>query len=242
MKKTAMIAAVLAAMAFTAQAADVYSSNIVGYTKLTVPAGLSLSGGQFQTVGGEELDISAIVPEAGFVEGDALRFWNGSGYQTIAYFNTLYDPDTWATLGPGWGDNNQYPADRLIDLGEGFWVQCFNGGTLTISGEVGTNTVVTAPAGLSLVVNTSPAAFDIADLQVTGFVEGDALRFWNGSGYQTIAYFNTLYDPDTWANLGPGFGDNNQYPAEKTVGVGEGFWAQCFNGGTITFPDPTPAP
>ena len=131
MKKTMMIAALFAASTFAACAADVYSSNIVGYSKLTVPAGYSLSGGQFQTVGGEALSLSAVVPEAGFVPGDALRFWTGAGYEEIGFYNDDYDPADDSLIGPGYGDLDQYIVHKTVAVGGGFWVQCANGGTVT---------------------------------------------------------------------------------------------------------------
>lgn len=239
MNKSTMIAAIFAASTFSAFAADVYSSNIVGYTKVDVDPGYTISGVQFQSVGGAELDISAIVP-TGFESGGALRFWTGTTYQTIGYYPDVYDPADDSLIGPGWGDIDQYIVTRPIGLGEGFWVQSSAAATLTVSGEVGNTNQVAVLAGYTHVVNPSPVVVDIADITATGLEAGGALRFWNGTTYQTIGYYPDVYDPADDSLIGPGWGDIDQYIVHRNIAIGEGFWVQASGAATLTFPDPIP--
>ena len=58
MNKSTMIAAIFAASAFSAFAADVYSSNIVGYNKLTLNPGYNLIAPSFVNVGSKTRSAS----------------------------------------------------------------------------------------------------------------------------------------------------------------------------------------
>lgn len=249
MKKTMMIAALFAASTLAASAADVYSSNIVGYTKLSVGSGLTIIGGQFEAVGGGDLDVQSITSED-LALGDLARFWNGSSYTTIFYYGEeddggIYEDDSYeVSLGAGWGDIDQVAVDMTVSLGEGFWIKTAAASDLVVAGQVGDTNQVSVASGLTLVVNPYPQAVDIADVQGTGLALGDLARFWNGSSYTTVFYYGEdddggVYEDDTYeVSLGAGWGDIDQIAVSKNIAVGEGFWVKAGTAATLTFPDP----
>ncbi len=249
MKKTMMIAALFAASTLAASAADVYSSNIVGYTKLSLGSGLSIIGAQFEAVGGGGLDIQNITSED-LTGGDIVKFWTGSGYTTVFYYGEendggVYEDDSYEVcLGPGWGDINQIAVSLPIDTGEGFWLQAGGASDVTISGQVGSTNEVSVASGLTLVVNPYPTGIDIAEIQADGLTGGDIAKFWTGSGYSTVFYYGEendggVYEDDSYeVCLGPGWGDINQIAVSSAIAVGEGFWVQAGSAATLTFPDP----
>ena len=245
-----------------AQAAEVVSSNIVGYQKLTIPANaMTIKGVQFKTVGdnvNDQVTLQSIKPE-GFVEngGDWIMVWDpltrqytsayywGESAEGGVYTSTADDADC---LGPGWGDKEQTVIDITLDHGQGFWTQARNGGTLTISGEVsGTNSVAVPVNAMTLVTSTYPGELDIQDITPTGYVEngGDWIMIWDAENRQyTSAYYwgvsaeggiytSTADDADC---LGPGWGDKEQTVIHATLAPGEGFWTQARLGGKLTFP------
>ena len=121
-----------------ARAAEVVSSNIVGYEKITVPANkMDIVGIQFQDVGvNGVIDIQQITAEGWDGEGaDWIKIYDPdtSRYVTAYYMGEeaggVYDEDGNA-LGPGWADDNQVAVDIEIKVGQGFWVQSEAGGKL----------------------------------------------------------------------------------------------------------------
>jgi len=261
MKKT-LIAIALAAMVAPAWAAEVVSSNIVGYEKLTIPANaMTIQGVQFKTVGdavNDSVSLQSIKPE-GYVEngGDWIMVWdpNAQSYTDAYYWGEsadggVYDsPDENAEcLGPGWGDGNQTVIDIDLNHGQGFWTKARSGGTLTVSGEVSSNNSITIPVNaMTLVTSTYPGELDIQKIVPAGYVEngGDWIMIWDPVNQTYIdAYYwgesadGGVYDsPDENAEcLGPGWGDGNQTVINITLAPGQGFWTKARLGGTLTFP------
>lgn len=147
MKKSTMIAAVFAASAFSAFAVDVYSSNIVGYTKLTTGANLNLIGLCMQPVGGTgTTTINDIMSSSGLVGfdwdalegGDLMYIWNptAQGYSTIYTYAGDSVPEAITTelgydLSGKWMDGDLAPVATPIPVGGAMWIQ-----STTSSGSV----------------------------------------------------------------------------------------------------------
>ena len=138
MKKTALLAVALATCLgyVPAQAAEVVSSNIVGYTKVTVPAGVTIVGQQFVAIGGGDQNIQTITAD-GLVDGgiDFIRVWNGSGYDSYSYFSA--EDNIAGTGKAAWGDDNWEPVNVSFDPGKGMWLSAQNAGKLSFTNAIG---------------------------------------------------------------------------------------------------------
>ena len=126
-----------------AHAADVVSSNIVGYEKITLNAGWNMLGIQFVQVGqGEAMDLStfaALNPEmAGFDEdgnfATELQVWNGLGYDMFGWSGSsgtdvLDTPD----LDNKWLNGDLEESDGTVLFGHGVWIKTDAAGTITFT-------------------------------------------------------------------------------------------------------------
>ena len=114
-----------------AQAADVVSSNIVGYNKIQLSSGYNLIGTQFVQIGQQAKDIQQLAESTtlpGLDDESAfqttLRLWNGRGYDTFGWLDA---DDGTANEVPAW--NSKWLLYDMSDLaatnikvGEGFWI------------------------------------------------------------------------------------------------------------------------
>ena len=130
---------------FPAWAAEVVSSNIVGYSKLNLANGFTMVGSAFQAIGGQNSISVQEIKASGlagidwdtFEPGDTLMIWDAAqqGYLTTLYY--AGDVQTESMTGYGvtagtWFDmNNFIPATTEIPVGGAFWIVTDNGGTLT---------------------------------------------------------------------------------------------------------------
>ena len=263
-KQLVAMAALALLVALPARAAEVVSSNIVGYEKITVPVNAqNIIGIQFQNVGvNGALALQDIVPEKGengegySGEGvDWIKIYNPatSRYTTAYYWGVeaeggVYESaDAEEALGPGWGDENQNVMDVDLLAGQGVWTQAEAGGKLIVAGEVTAGNTVTVPANaMTLVANPLPMLVSLQLIVPTGYSgEGvDWIKIYNPatSRYVTAYYWGVeaeggVYESaDAEDPLGPGWGDENQTVINVDIAVGQGFWTQAEDGGTLTFP------
>ena len=133
MNKSTMIAAIFAASAFSAFAADVYSSNIVGYSKLTIHPGLNMIGAGFQIVGGTGgQDMQNIfVDEDGvnvggeaFYLADNIITWDPTAGGGIGGYTTYYKYDSGGTYPEYdniWYFDNEAEITDPLPVSQGFW-------------------------------------------------------------------------------------------------------------------------
>lgn len=135
MKKSTMIAAIFAASAFAACAADVYSSNIVGYNKITLNPGYNLVSAQFVPVGGDligdveevlnSLTLPGVDPDGDGRGYARLMTWNVNKYDIYEWAGTtLVDAWEWPETENKWMTalSQDIATDVTIGVGEGFWV------------------------------------------------------------------------------------------------------------------------
>ena len=127
-----------------AWAAEVYSANTIGYTRVAVNSGLNLLGSQFVEVGTDAAaGINDIVIASADLPGmdlDSFEFqtflmtWTGAGYTSYYLIGAgqgelLGD----ASLDGKWVDGSYQLVDVTIPAGSGFWVQTTGAGTVTFA-------------------------------------------------------------------------------------------------------------
>ena len=112
--------------------AEVVSSNIVGYKKVTLTTGYNMLSPMFTYVNGGEKAIPDIFAEDDFVaadtdgEADSIYLWEDGGY-TKTYFFSSDAGDAWSDAEDGFDE-----TDDTIPAGLGFWFYR-RGGSMTIS-------------------------------------------------------------------------------------------------------------
>ena len=137
MKKTLTLLAIMAAIG-PAWAADVVSSNVVGYNRVTLASGYSLLGSQFLLVGGQTADMSQLMSSVSLTGMDVdsgtfnseLMLWNGVGYDTYGWSGNVGDPD----YDNKWLDEGTWaPASATLEVGQGCWIKSDAQATITFS-------------------------------------------------------------------------------------------------------------
>ena len=261
MKKTALLAVALAACLgyAPARAADVVSSNIVGYQKVTLSKGWNMIGVQFVRVGGEVKNLTdCFVLDETFAGYDddykfatQMRIWNGDGYDFYGWAGTSgTDVDDDPSLDYTWTDlGAEAVTDVDLPANLGVWVNAEKSGTLIASGEVVLEDVtIDLEEGYNMVCNPFPqtvpvTSFGVLDASFAGYDDdykfATQMRIWNGDGYDFYGWAGTSGtdvddDPsldNTWTDLG----------AEATDAVipyGTAVWIKAEKAGKITFKAP----
>ena len=236
-------------------AAEVVSSNIVGYNKVTLTSGYNLIGSQFVNIGQDTQDINELFPGSNTLPGldangdfqSTLLVWSGSGYATYGWMN--------ATDGTDAGDdsyNSKWVLQDFSDFasvdmtpGMGFWIQSSGDAEATFSGEVpeGDSVDIQLAAGYNLISHPFPEAISIQAVQSDDLLGLDAngdfqstIQIWTGSGYAIYGWMNATDGTDA--------GDasyNSKWVlqdfsdiANVTIGIGKGFWIQTPAAATVT--------
>ncbi len=217
-----------------ARAADVVSSNVVGYQRLTIPAGgYALLANPFVEVGsdGETFPINDMfADDVGQSNGgmaasaaDQIQPWDSAQqkYKTY-YFSSRINK--WSSGSP------MTAATDAFDPEAGYWY--FNKGenqiTLTVSGEVAQNEVeVTLVPGYSLVCNPFPVDLPLnseyIDWKAAGANGGmaasaaDQIQPWDSAQqkYKTY-YFSSRINK--WSEGSP------MTATTASIEAGQGFW------------------
>ncbi len=264
MNKSTMIAAIFAASALAASAADVYSSNIVGYSKVDLVPGLTMVGAPFQAVGATgTINIQDVVDTTGLVGYD----WNtGTGGDTLIIWDPLtqiYATEyTWSDADPySLGVDNVWmdvgtlsPATEDLPVGSTFFISSstttnFVGSLIGEVPAAAAGQDIAFVSGLTMIANPFPYALDInADMTATGLVGydwgtgtgGDTLIIWDPA----VQIYSTEY---TWSDADPySLGVANVWmdvgtlsPANEQIPIGGAFFINSTGaGGTIDFAAP----
>ena len=222
-----------------ASAAEVTSDNVVGYSKITLPAGaMTIVGNQFQYIGNTSIDLQDIKGVSLGEEGsDYIKIWDPltRTYLTAYYWgdsmdgvfddvnNTPENYDDDEALGAGWGDVYQTALHSTIVSGQGFWMESAAGGEVMFSGEITTSNTITLPAGsMTLVCNTSPMAIELQDIKGISLGEegSDYIKIWDSA---TRTYLTAYYWGDSMDGV---FDDVNNTPEnyddDEALGAGWG--------------------
>ena len=128
-----------------AQAADVVSSNIVGYNKIQLREGYNAVGPQFVQVGGEDKDLStSFILDDSFAGYDdnykfktTMRVWNGVGYD---YYGWAGDSGTEVDDDPDldytWTDLDAEATNETIPIGGVVWIIAEKAGSITFTSPI----------------------------------------------------------------------------------------------------------
>ena len=256
MKKTALLAVALATCLgyAPARAADVVSSNIVGYQKMQLTSQFTLVAAQFNNIGAETKDVQDFIgadndlpgldADNGYAVQTELRYWNGTGYDTYGW-----DPDGDPNIPNSdhkWVDEDLAVASFDMDVGTAVWIKVPTGttGNIVLSGEVpeGDSKEIQLRAGFNLIANPFPTAIDIQKIQAGATIPGlDAengyavqteLRYWDGTGYETYGW-DSEGDPNV-PNSDHKWVDEDLVVATRTIELGKGFWIKTPVAGTVT--------
>ena len=230
--KTKTLAALALAVSLAyapAWAADVVSSNIVGYSKLNLANGFTMVGSAFLTAGGADTVSIQDIKASGlagfdwdnFEPGDTLLFWDAAQqmYPTTLYYTGDVQTETMTNMGVTageWFDMDTFaPAAIELSNGDAFWiVGSTANATVTLLGEVPTNApAVTLVSGFNMVANPYPKAAGINDIISTSglvgfdwdnFEPGDTLMIWDAAQqmYPTTLYYTGDVQTETMTNMG----------------------------------------
>lgn len=251
-KQLVAMAALALLVALPARAAEVVSSNIVGYEKINVPVNkMDIIGVQFQNIGSDGIVSLQDIKVEGFdgYGSDWIKIYDPATYSyTTATFwgedmGGVVDGDG-KNLGPGWGDENQVAIDTTLTSGQAVWTQSEAGGKVVVSGEVVADNTIEIPVNLmTIVANPLPMAVSIQEIVAEGFdgYGSDWIKIYNPDTYSYVTATYWGEDMGGVANgdgdpLGPGWGDENQVAVSVDIAVGQGFWIQSESGGKLVFP------
>ena len=260
MKKLATLAA-LAALALPVIATEVTSSNVVGYTKVSLDAGYNMIGVQFQNIGTQTAAITTLGKlDSSFAGYDdaydfptQMRVWNGVGYDYYGWAGTSgTEVDNDSTLDNTWTDLEAYAVTDTLKPGDGVWIVAEKAGTITLSGEVPSMTsgpiTYNLSAGYNIVANPYPYAvpvtsFGTLDSSFAGYDDAydfpTQMRVWNGVGYDYYGWAGTSgTEVDNDSTLDNTWTDLEAYAVDAQIGVGEAVWILAEKAGTITFQAP----
>jgi len=260
MNKTTLMAVALATCLgyVPAGAAEVVSSNIVGYQKVTLDPGYNMIGMQFVEVGSGDAKALADAATldssmAGFDDegtyATELMVWKNGNYTTFGWSGSspseyMEEP----SLDNKWLDLNlEEDSNAFLDAPDAVWIKAATAGTVTVCGQVPTNDVVTIPlsAGYNMVANPFPKTVRVADFgelsaNLAGFDDegtyATELMVWKNGNYTTFGWSGSspseyMEEPsldNKWLDL-------NLEETEDTVDFGHGVWIKAAEAGTITF-------
>ena len=246
-----LVAALAILGAQASWAADVVSSNIVGYNKIALNSGYNLLGTQFRLVGGTEGALAEVfdakelpgLDENGDFQAE-VRLWTGTGYRVYGWAGFLGDDEDSAPLNYKWLNQDYEATEISAPAGTAFWVKTTDSADVVSSGEVpeeDTKTVALS-TGLNMVANPFPESISIQTIQsddLPGLDEnGDftaELRIWTGTGYKTYGWSGFLGDDEDSAPLNYSWLNQDYEKANETIAIGTGFWIKTAEPANITF-------
>ncbi len=212
-----------------ARAAEVVSSNVVGYNKITLTPGYNMLSPMFSYIGGEVKDIVDIFEEKDVFtasdttsDADYILLWYAGKYQET-YFYSSDAGNKWSSDQDGFDETTDPLPENL-----GFWL--YNRGqqmTVTLAGEVPTNGVeVAITPGYNMIANPFAGKLPIKSIvPKTGeFVasdttsDADYILIWRNGGYDTTYFFSSDAN-NKWSSDQDGFDET-----EDTLAPGEAFW------------------
>lgn len=262
----ALLAALVAIGASPAWGAEVVSSNIVGYEKISLVAGLNMVSAQFIPVGSSALerDISTVGVlddtmtgyDDEYTYGTELLVWDSTrqGYTSYGWAGTSPgEIDNMPELNNTWLDAATEETEDTLATTAGAWIRAGTAGTFTVSGEVPSQSTVSLSlvAGLNMVANPYPAAvpvstFGMLDASMAGYDEeytyATELLVWNPArqGYTSYGWAGTSPgEIDNMPELNNTWLDAATEETEDTIPYGAAVWIRCSASGTITFSSPS---
>jgi hypothetical protein len=152
------------------------SSNIVGYTKLSLVQGLNLIGNTLDNKNGNKIaDVIPLAPD-----GANVYTFDGANFSVVQYFQN-------DTSNPAAG--GVWSGDATLAPGTGFFIDVPSATSLTFVGEVLQGSLSNPiPSGLSIKSSQVPQA---GALDALGLLagDGDTVYYYQGSGYTGYQFF-----------------------------------------------------
>ncbi len=213
----------------------------MGYQKVTLIPGFNFVAPQFTAVGGGPIDLQSIkldIADDDASGADNIQILDEGGAAISQYF--WMPKDATGAAKSGWVDENFELVDETLDNGLSVLVDSTDDLSVTISGEVSTNTTeVVAVAGFNFVGNSTPVAINIQDIQIdvadddaTG---ADNIQILDDGGAATAQYFWMPKDATGAAKTG--WVDENFELVDVELDPGQGVLLDATEDGiTITVP------
>ncbi len=208
--------------ALSAQAAFVPSDNIYGIINIPIVPGMNAIGVSLLPISGSTVN-DVVLPD-GLVsgeEGDKLTTWVGGTSQTY-----------YLATGNVWTNGTAAPA---ATSGQGMWINRKAGGSTTNIYALGLvptveNINVEVELGHNFIANPYPSALDVdgedSDINWSTVassgktaINGDLLRIWTGTKYDTFYFFNN-------GSVSGWYSSDNKGRRPRPILAGEGFWFQ----------------
>ena len=226
-----------------AWAAEVVSSNIVGYQKVELQPGFNFVAPQFTAVGGGDIDIQSVhldVADDDVSGNDNLQVLDEGGATIAQYY--WYPADWFGGAKSGWYDSDvDALADMTLANGLSILVDSDANATVTVSGEVSTNTTtVPSVEGFNFVGNSTPVTIDIQDIQIDVADDdasgNDNLQILDEGGATIAQYY--WYPADWFGGAKSGWYDSDADAlAEVSLAPGQGVLVDTSADGiTISIP------
>ena len=245
MKKTMMAVAALSAT--VAMAADIVSSDIVGYTVKDLSYNTSTFCPTFADVQTGDLDIQGVIPsrkgaEASVGDGDIyFQEMDEDGVGTAVYYYI-----EGGEQGPGWywEEDLEQKSDKVFDFGEGIVLTCnFDDAQFTMSGKVDTETTsLPLPYNTSVFGNTRPTTLSLQDIVPSRTGEeasvGDGDIYFQEMDEDGVG--TTVYYYIESGEQGPGWywEEDLEHKTDKVLGIGESIVMTCnFDDAIFTLPE-----
>ena len=236
MKKTALLAVALAACLgyAPARAADVVSSNIVGYEKLNLAAETFVMGGiQFVNVGGTSATLNELFSQTDIPEDTEIRFFDATQgkYTYFNYIEDAWDDDAKEEV-PGWANRAGDLATDPVEIGTGFWISSPEAFQISQAGQVSQSDTVTISLTSDtfyMVANPFPVPFDPNKATWSDNLPYDTeIRVLGSDGrYAYYTYIEDAWDDDANKEV-PGWANRaGDLVTSAIAGVGQGFWMKA---------------
>ena len=209
---------------------------IVGYSQGELRNGFKPAGAQFVAVSGDAIDLTDIKvvgydAEEGTEADVKIQILDayGMGGDTYSFYDVPGELTAWLD-----GDDEEVEAGTVVlAAGEGMWVRAPNSSfSLQTAGQVPTSGIsVTLRSGYKIVVNNTPVAVDLTDIDVTGYdaeegTEADVkvqILDAYGMGGDTYSYYDVPGELTAWLD-----GDDEEVEVGYVVvGAGEGLWVRA---------------
>ncbi|MGN1359567.1 MAG: hypothetical protein ACI4X9_03845 [Kiritimatiellia bacterium] len=252
--KKALVA--LALFAAGIAAADVTSSNIVGYNKSTTGADNNFCTVPFFSIGYNTSDIQQIQLDDGGLGSigwgeELFSIWEGvptvkSGSEFL-FLDASMDPTGEATT-YYWGDDTGNKASFSVDAGQGVVINCAADLTVQAQGDVPTSAVsFTTIADNNFTGNPFPQAIDVQNIKIDDEGAGaigwgeELFAVWEGiptvkSGSEFL-FLDASMDPTGEATTYY-WGDDAGNKVSYSIAAGQGVVVNCAEGLKLTIDPP----
>ena len=229
----------------------------MGYQKVSLDAGYNMIGMQFVEVGSADakaLSTAATLDSsmAGFDDegtyATELMVWKNNNYTTYGWSGSSgTDVLEDSSFDNKWLNNDLEETDDELDAPDAVWIKAATAGTVTVCGQVPSESTVTVPlaAGYNMVANPFPKTVKVADFGVLsanliGFDDegtyATEMMVWKNGNYTTYGWSGTSgTDVLEDSSLDNKWLNNDLEETDDTVDFGHGVWIKAATAGSITF-------